>query len=308
MIESYLAGLQLSADPDLDSAMHYALQGGKRVRGRLCLAAARAAGGDSEAALPAAAALELIHAFSLVHDDLPALDDDAERRGRPTAHVAYGEGVAVLIGDGLLNAAYLEAARLDIPAGQRLAVTTELAHGVAGMIDGQYLDITTDPVDLQQLGRLHRLKTGALITAAVTCGLHVAGLDPAAQQPYRAFAQELGLTFQIVDDLLDDGGGDGEPSYVALVGAERTRELAVEADARARSHLAQAGGDTGELFELADLVLNRSSRPCRASAQGSTCRWFRARWRSRAAARRADHGGPGDGRGSGGQQGGVRAD
>ncbi len=239
--------------------MHYALQGGKRVRGRLCLAAARAAGGDSAAALPAAAALELIHAFSLVHDDLPALDDDAERRGRPTAHVAYGEGVAVLIGDGLLNAAYLEAARLDIPAGQRLAVITELAQGVAGMIDGQYLDITTDPIDLDELGRLHRLKTGALITAAVTCGLHVAGLDPAAQEPYRAFAQELGLTFQIVDDLLDDGGGDGEPSYVALVGAERTRELAVEADARARSHLAQAGGDTGELLELADLVLNRSS-------------------------------------------------
>jgi geranylgeranyl pyrophosphate synthase len=259
MIESYLAGLELSADPQLDRAMHYALDGGKRVRARLCLAACRAAGGDAETALPAAAALELIHAFSLVHDDLPALDDDTERRGRATAHVAFGEGVAVLIGDGLLNAAYREAARLDVPAAQRLAVTAELAGGVAGMIDGQYLDITTRPESIDELDRLHRLKTGALITAAVACGLHVAGLDAAGQEPYRGFAQELGLTFQIVDDLLDADAADGEPSYVALVGVERTRELAEAADARARAHLARADGDTGELIELADLVLNRTS-------------------------------------------------
>src|SRR4051794_37176151 len=106
MIEEYLAALQLSRLPELDRAMHYALDGGKRLRARLCLAAAQAAGADPQAALPAAAALELIQAFSLVHDDLPALDDDAERRGRPTAHVEFGEGVAVLIGDGLLNAAF----------------------------------------------------------------------------------------------------------------------------------------------------------------------------------------------------------
>ena len=117
MIDEYLAGAaSCRGCPELDRAMHYALHGGKRVRARLCLAAARAGGADPSAALPAAAALELIQAFSLVHDDLPALDDDVERRGRPTAHVEFGEGVAVLIGDGLLNAAFgLVAERLEVP-------------------------------------------------------------------------------------------------------------------------------------------------------------------------------------------------
>ena len=259
MIEEYLESLELSRLPELDRAMHYALHGGKRVRARLCLAAARACGGSPEQALPAAAALELIQAFSLVHDDLPALDDDDQRRGRPTAHVEFGEGVAVLIGDGLLNAAFGLVGSLHVSAEQRAAVTSELADGVAGMVDGQYLDITSTPADLDQLGRLHRLKTGALISAAVGCGLHVAGLAAERQQPYRRFAAELGLIFQIVDDVLDADSAGTEPSYVRLVGVDRARELAAEADVRARAHLAEAGGDTDELEQLADVILYRTA-------------------------------------------------
>ena len=238
--------------------MRYALEGGKRLRARLCLAAVRAAGGDPDQALPVAAALELVQAFSLVHDDLPALDDDAERRGRPSSHARFGEATAILAGDGLLNAAYLLVAeRLEAPAGVRGAVVAELARGVAGMIDGQYLDVVEGAESYEQLVRLHRLKTGALIAAAIGCGLLVAGLDEADQRPYREFAAELGLLFQIVDDLLDEGGE--QPSYVTVFGAARTRELAGEAHARATALLAAAPGDTAELAELTELIATRTA-------------------------------------------------
>ncbi len=259
MIEAYLERLTLSGLPPLDSAMHYSLAGGKRIRARLCLAAARAGGADPRSALPAAAALELVQAFSLVHDDLPALDDDTERRGRPTAHVAYGEAVAVLSGDALLNAAHrLVVERLDAAPAVRVAVLAELAAGVAGMIDGQYLDVTAPAQpDLEELRRMHRLKTGALIGAAIGCGLHVAGLDTEQQRPYRAFAEELGLLFQIVDDILD-AGSTAEPSYVTAVGLERSGQLAAASHRRAARLLDGAEGDTGELAELTDLIAHRT--------------------------------------------------
>ncbi len=236
------------------------LSPGKRVRPRLCLAAARSAGADPRDALPAAAAVEMVHAFSLVHDDLPALDDDDERRGRPTSHVRYGEAVAVLVGDALLNAAYRHVAeRLRGSAEVRLAVMEELARGVAGMIDGQYLDVTAvAPPSHDELAALHRRKTGALISAAVGCGLHVAGLDDEGQQPYRAFAAELGLLFQIVDDVLDDGNG-GEPSYVNTLGLDRARELAAESHLRASALLSTIDGDTAELAELTELIATRTA-------------------------------------------------
>jgi geranylgeranyl diphosphate synthase type II len=238
--------------------MRYALEGGKRLRARLCLAAVRAAGGDPDRALPVAAALELVQAFSLVHDDLPALDDDAERRGRPSSHARFGEATAILAGDGLLNAAYLLVAeRLEAPASVRGAVVAELARGVAGMIDGQYLDVVEGAESYEQLVRLHRLKTGALIAAAIGCGLLVAGLDEADQRPYRDFAAELGLLFQIVDDLLDEGGE--QPSYVTVFGVARTRELAGEAHARATALLAAAPGETAELAELTELIATRTT-------------------------------------------------
>ncbi|HEY0389258.1 MAG TPA: polyprenyl synthetase family protein [Gaiellales bacterium] len=241
----------------LDDAARYSLLSpGKRIRPRLCLAAAAAAGAAAADALPAAAAIEMIHAFSLVHDDLPALDDDAERRGRPASHVRYGEAVAVLAGDALLNAAYRHVLGDDrLPDGVRLAVLAELSGGVAAMIDGQYLDVTADAPDREALARLHGLKTGALIEAAVACGLHVARLDREAQRPYRAFARELGLLFQIVDDVLDDGSD--EPSYVNLLGLERARALAEESYARARDLLAGIDGDTSELAEIAELIARR---------------------------------------------------
>jgi geranylgeranyl diphosphate synthase, type II len=243
----------------MDDAVRYSLLSpGKRVRPRLCLAATTAAGGDAERALPAAAALEMIHAFSLVHDDLPALDDDDLRRGRPASHVRYGEAVAVLAGDALLNAAYRHVLeRLDASAAVRLAVLGELSRGVGAMIDGQYLDVTADAPSHDQLARLHRLKTGALFEASVACGLHVAGLGEAEQRPYREFARELGLLFQIVDDVLDDGS-DGEPSYVNLLGLERSRELAEQSYARVGELLAAIEADTAELSELAELVARRS--------------------------------------------------
>ncbi|MGN6380877.1 MAG: polyprenyl synthetase family protein [Gaiellales bacterium] len=260
MIEEYLRGLVLSEIPELDAAMRYALEGGKRIRARLCLAAASAAGGDPASALPAAAALELVQAFSLVHDDLPALDDDTWRRGRHTAHVEFGEAVAILTGDGLLNAAFLLVSRApELPPEARTAVIAELAQGVAGMVDGQYLDVTGgDDLDLDELRRLHRLKTGALISASIGCGLHVAGLGEAEQRPYRGYARELGLLFQIVDDILD-GDADGEPSYVATLGMDRARELAAASRARALELLGQAGGSTGELEQLTVLIADRTA-------------------------------------------------
>ena len=257
-LEAYLRELPLSGVDGLDEAMRYALAGGKRLRARLCLAATRAGGGDPDRALPVAAALELVQAFSLVHDDLPALDDDDERRGRPSNHARFGEAAAILAGDGLLNAAYmLVSERLDAPAAVRGAVVAELARGVAGMIDGQYLDVIEGAGTYDQLVRLHRLKTGAMITAAVACGLWVAGVDAERQRPYREFAGELGLLFQIVDDLLDEGGE--EPSYVTVLGAERTRELAEQSHARALSLLDSAAGDTAGLLELTDLIATRTA-------------------------------------------------
>jgi geranylgeranyl diphosphate synthase type II len=230
------------------------------VRPRLCLAAAAGAGADPRLALPAAAAVEMIHAFSLVHDDLPALDDDSERRGQPTSHIRYGEAVAVLVGDALLSAAYRHVAEhLDVPADVRLAVIAELAAGVEGMIDGQYLDVTAStPPSHDQLAELHRLKTGSLIGASVTTGALVGGIDRDQLGPHRAYASELGLLFQIVDDILDDGSHD-EPSYVNTLGIDRARALARESHHRALALLEDLPGDTTELRDLTDLIALRTA-------------------------------------------------
>jgi geranylgeranyl diphosphate synthase, type II len=259
VIEPYLIELRLSREPGLDVAMRYPLAGGgKRIRPRLCLAAARAGGADPATALPAAAAIELIHTFSLVHDDLPALDDDDERRGRPSLHVAHGEAVAILSGDGLLNAAYrIAAEQLDAPPKVRLRVVAELAAGVAGMIEGQYLDVAGPEPDAEGLIRLHHLKTGSLISAAVACGLHVAGLDNDAQRPYRAFAAELGLLFQIVDDILD--AATDEWGFVRSHGLDGARRLAEETRARTLELLAACEGTTDELEGIVAEVADRAA-------------------------------------------------
>jgi geranylgeranyl diphosphate synthase type II len=235
---SVLAGLAVP--------MRYAIGGGgKRIRPILCLATSEAAGGNAEDALPAAVALELVHTFSIVHDDLPAIDDDDERRGRPTVHVAHGEGIALLAGDAFLADAFRLALTLDRPELGR-----ELAEATLGMIGGQYLDITHADVALEDL---HRLKTGRLFAAAVGLGLWVADVPVAAQAPWRAFGEELGVLFQAIDDALD---GDG---YASELGEDGARDVAAVAARKARERLAAIDADTSVLAELVDELAVRTA-------------------------------------------------
>jgi geranylgeranyl diphosphate synthase type II len=245
-IEAYLGALPLTKElGDLQASLRYALEsGGKRIRPILCLAVADAAGGSVEGALPAAASVELVHTFSLVHDDLPALDDDDERRGRPSAHVAFGEGVALLAGDALLA----EALRLVL-AYERPEPARELVDATLGMIGGQYRDITGDDEDLTDL---HRLKTGRLFSASVGLGLWAADVPEAAHAPWRAFGEELGLLFQAVDDLLD---GDGLASRLGPDGARAVADGAAE---RAHARLTEINAETVVLSDLVAGLLTRT--------------------------------------------------
>jgi geranylgeranyl diphosphate synthase type II len=246
-VDAYLATLRFAPELGrLEETMRYALEsGGKRIRPVLCLAVAEAAGGGVENALPAAAAVELVHTFSLVHDDLPALDDDDERRGRPSAHVAFGEGVALLAGDALLGEAVRLALTYEDPA-----IARELVEATLGMIGGQHRDITGDDDDL---ATVERLKTGTLFSAAVGLGLRSARVPDAEQGPWRAFGSELGLLFQVVDDILD---GDG---FAERLGRERASGLAEGAAARARARLDDLGADTSILRGLVDGLAVRTS-------------------------------------------------
>jgi geranylgeranyl diphosphate synthase type II len=247
LIESYLAELALTPElGGLAEAMRYSLDGGgKRIRPVLCLAAGEAAGSAPERLLPAAAAVELVHTFSLVHDDLPALDDDDVRRGRPSTHVEFGEAVAVIAGDALLAEAFRLALAYPTPK-----VARELAEATLGMIGGQYLDVTGERGDEEAL---HRLKTGRLFDAAIGCALWVADVPEDEQAPWRAFSRELGLLFQIVDDILD---GDG---YAETHGLARARELADAAAARAQARLGAIPADTSVLAELVSGLAARTS-------------------------------------------------
>ena len=247
LVEAYLGELAFTPDLGaLEEALRYPLEsGGKRIRPVLCLAVGEAVGVEAERCLPAAVALELVHTFSLVHDDLPALDDDDERRGRPSAHIAFGEGVALLAGDALLAEAFRLA--LSYPS---TAAGRELAQATLGMIGGQYRDVTGDTSDL---AALHRLKTGCLFAASVGLALSVADVPEREQAPWRAFGDELGLLFQIVDDVLD---GDG---YAERHGAEAARALADEAAARAQSRLDAISADTSVLAEIVGGLAARTS-------------------------------------------------
>jgi geranylgeranyl diphosphate synthase, type II len=242
--ESHLRALEVSPDlGGLERAVRYALEGGgKRIRPVLCLATAEAAGSDPAHALDAAAAVELVHSFSLVHDDLPALDDDVERRGRPTVHVQFGEAQAILAGDALLTAALDLALRYD-----GAEIGRELTRATTGMIGGQYADIGGNGLDREAL---NRLKTGRLFEASVGCGLWVAGARE--QAPWREFAVEYGRLFQIVDDLQD---GDG---LVEERGPDATLRLAAESEARARSALGAIDADTSVLGQLVNELVARA--------------------------------------------------
>jgi geranylgeranyl diphosphate synthase, type II len=276
-VDDYLDGLRFAGEPGtgrLEEAMRYSLlAGGKRIRPVLALATAEALGRPPADVLPLAAAIEMIHTYSLIHDDLPAMDDDDLRRGKPTCHVAFGEDVAILAGDGL----FAEALRLALseqagePANVLAAVSEVVdAAGVRGMVGGQYLDVSGH-ADVA-LRRLHELKTGALITASVGSVLALEGTGEPATMPYRRFAAELGVVFQIVDDILDVTGDEaeigkprgsderhGKSTYVSVYGLERARELARESHGKARAALAEASGETAHLGQIADYILTRSA-------------------------------------------------
>ena len=279
LIEKYLAGLRFSAIPEtegLDEAMRYSLlAGGKRIRPVLALATSRSLAVEPESMLPAAAAIELIHTYSLIHDDLPAMDDDDLRRGRATSHVVFGENVAILAGDGL----FAEALRLFTEHQQGepasvLAALRELlaAIGVDGMVGGQYVDVTQEELGAEQLRGLHALKTGRLIAASLGVVLVLAGPNEPDTIPYRRFAEELGVLFQIVDDILDVTGSDeelgkrhgsderhGKLTYVSLFGLERARELAAESHRKAHEALAAVRGDPRDLSQITDFIYTRQS-------------------------------------------------
>ena len=208
--------------------------GGKRVRPALAFAAYGAlAGRDAPLApaLPAASAVELVHTYSLVHDDLPAMDDDDERRGKPTVHVKFDEPTAILVGDALLTEAFAVLADGPVSAEVRIAQVAVLARasGHQGMVGGQVADIAGHVEDLERLTKLHAGKTGALIAASCVLGGLAAGADAGAQEALQAYGRAVGLAFQLADDVLDadeDAGEDGPPSFVTLLGVEETRRRA----------------------------------------------------------------------------------
>ncbi|HET6331345.1 MAG TPA: farnesyl diphosphate synthase [Holophagaceae bacterium] len=230
-------------------AMRYSLEaGGKRVRPILCLLAAEAVGGTAQDALSGALALECIHTYSLVHDDLPAMDDDDLRRGKPTCHIAFGEAHAILAGDGLLTEAFRilaqEGALEPFRRVEAIAVLAE-ASGWRGMVGGQALDLEGEQLDqygLDHLKTIHRLKTGALLRAATELGAILAGADAAQRAALRAYGEAIGLAFQIQDDILDATASDatlgkragkdqgrGKITYPALLGLDGARSALREA-------------------------------------------------------------------------------
>jgi geranylgeranyl pyrophosphate synthase len=281
--------------------MRYSLEaGGKRLRPILTLAVAEATGGNARwtDALPAACAVELVHTYSLIHDDLPAMDNDTLRRGRPTSHVVFGEGMAILAGDGLMTEAFAllarEPSRPDSALAERklhaIALVAEAA-GATGMVGGQAIDLAAagqclspasppgsapsreaSPHELspEALRDMHARKTGALIRAACTVGAVMVGADARQIEAVARFGTELGLAFQIVDDILDVAGADsafgktagkdaaaGKPTYPSIFGLERSRAMAQNALEGALAALSRAG-ISGQLPAIARWVVQRT--------------------------------------------------
>ncbi len=236
------------AMPVIEAMLYSAEAGGKRLRPILTLATAETLEGDVEAVMPVAVAVEMIHTYSLIHDDLPSMDDSDLRRGRPSCHIAHGEAMAILAGDGLLTLAFELVSGYGMANGnpeKALIICRELARasGVEGMIGGQVLDLQAEgkKLELHELEQLHALKTGALLTCSVRCGAIAADADDDCLQALTVYASKLGLAFQIVDDLLDLSGtaetlgkmpGDDrahqKSTYPALIGVEESQRKAEE--------------------------------------------------------------------------------
>jgi farnesyl diphosphate synthase len=266
-----------SAEPArLHAAMRYAaLGGGKRVRPLLVHAAGLVSGADAASLDAAAAAVEMIHAYSLVHDDLPCMDDDDLRRGRPTVHKAYDEATALLVGDALQTQAFATlAAAPALDVARRLSLVAELsqASGSRGMAGGQAIDLASVGVALSReaLETMHRMKTGALLRASVRMGALCGELPASGMHDLDCYAEAIGLAFQVVDDILDvtadtatlgkTAGKDAaaaKPTYVSILGLDEARALAARLGAAAHGALAAFGGRATRLHELADLIVLR---------------------------------------------------
>lgn len=281
--ETYLEGLSFTDEPrlrGLEEAMRYSmLAGGKRVRPTLCMEVAWVFGADPTLTLPSAAAIELIHTYSLIHDDLPAMDDDDYRRGRPTAHKKYGEAMAILAGDAFFGEALtLITVHQEGSCEQILEVVRELADstGVNGMVGGQVIDMDLTGVgeraDPETLHMIHRYKTGALIKSSARIGAVLAGADEEGQLAVSRYASELGLCFQIVDDVLNatstrdalgkSAGSDaeqGKATFVGVYGLDGARREADGAVERSLAALSRIDGDTSGLQEMALFVRHRES-------------------------------------------------
>jgi geranylgeranyl diphosphate synthase, type II len=247
LVEAYLDELALTPElGQLTEPMFYALAGGgKRIRPVLALATGEALGREPDELLPAGAAVELVHSFSLVHDDLPSLDNDEVRRGRPSTWAQYDQATAILTGDALLAEAIRLALSYPTPF-----VARELVQATLGMIGGQHADTKELGYPLEEI---HRLKTGRLFYASIACALWAAELPEREQKPWRDFADELGMLFQVVDDILD---GDG---YVLTHGEDGARRLADEAAEHAQSRLVAIDADTSVLEEIVAGLATRTA-------------------------------------------------
>jgi farnesyl diphosphate synthase len=264
----------------LHEAMRYAcLNGGKRIRAMLVYAAGVALGGEPGDLDVPAGAVEMVHAYSLVHDDLPAMDNDDLRRGQPTCHIAYDEATAILAGDALLTRAFeiLVDAESSVPGERRARMVAVLAGAIGsrGMVGGQVLDLAGEhqALGLEDLKKIHRAKTGALITAAVVLGgLAAPRSDPAVLAAYERFGREIGTAFQIVDDILDETGDTktlgkragsdraaGKSTYPAAIGLADSQRLAREHCESGLKALEDVAGDTRMLTDIARMVVERSS-------------------------------------------------
>lgn len=284
LVEQHLATLMLKPEGSFAThidAMRYSLFiGGKRLRPILCLAGARAVNNNPDLdnqVLPFACALECIHTYSLIHDDLPAMDNDALRRGKPTNHMVYGEAAAVLAGDGLLTFSFelmSQANTSKLPAEARLRIIETIARaaGPTGMVGGQSLDMAYEgkqiPFELLQV--IHRSKTGALITASVVCGAIAAGADEAQEEALASYGSSIGLAFQIVDDLLDveatteqlgkPAGSDvdsNKVTYPSMFGLDASKKMAREAVDNAITALEPFGEQAAPLQGLAAYIVER---------------------------------------------------
>lgn len=262
----------VDAPAQLREAIAYSLfAGGKRLRPALALGSAEIVAGDDAPAVPLACAVEMIHTYSLIHDDLPAMDNDSLRRGKPTSHIQFGEALAILAGDGLLTMAFEMAARTYRPD-----VIAELARaaGVAGMVGGQVLDLAGEgnQLTVEELQNLHRRKTGALIRASVRLGAILAEARDVELAALTAYGEHIGLAFQIADDILDVVGtteslgkaagvdaAHGKSTYPSILGLDRARQLGEEATVRAIKALDLFGAEADMFRALARYIMQRNS-------------------------------------------------